>query len=218
MTVLITTYNRPELLDRLLEQIPSWCNVSVYDDGSTRPYTLPDNIYTKCAHHGKTNYWKLVNRIFSEIPEDDHYIMLPDDVTLEDNFFEKAVKLWENLEDKHKICLSLLLDKSWIGKPNWTNYPHRTIIYKNISYYRTQWVDMCFIAGPEFFRVLGGIHPIPKKRWDDNKYLGSGVGQQISMRLYKRHNLYQVTESLVHHGDHVSMMNRMARRKTPIIS
>ena len=63
------------------------------------------------------------------------------------------------------------------------------------------------------------ILPINKNRWAKNSELGSGVGQQMSMRLLSlNQNMYHVINSLVTHDDHTSKMNYFDRQKVKLIA
>ena len=73
----ITTYNRPHLLNKLLEDIDRESKgydvqVMIYNDGSTEQYELPqtENIHIEHLliqpNHGKKGYWALVNMVFND--------------------------------------------------------------------------------------------------------------------------------------------------------
>ncbi len=113
--VLITTYNRPQHLLALLSDIARSeedIRVKIYDDGSKSRYKqvlygkYPEVIYTKTKHHGKKKYWELIKKIFSEVGEADYYVMLPDDVRLEFDFFTRLVNLWDLIEVEILIKLA----------------------------------------------------------------------------------------------------------------
>lgn len=223
--VLITTYNRPQNLLALLTDISKSTEdvrVKVYDDGSKTRYKqilygkYPEVIYTRTKHHGKQKYWELVKKIFSEVGTADYYVMLPDDVRLEPDFFTRLVGLWNQISDSQKIALNPLLDGRE-NAPCWTGVQPQKMNLGNSIFYKCGWMDMCFICESKFFDNVT-INPIDPIRWKQSPLLSSGVGEQISRQLYQSFNLYQVNEIIMTHGDHVSVMNPQARRKVPLIT
>ena len=229
--ILITTYNRPEYLKKLLDAIYKNKKknhrliIQVYDDGSEKKYDFIKKYkvgYKKTNHYGKKGYWKLINYAFSKIrnTDYDYYIQIPDDVTLEDNFINKAIASFEAINDRKKIALNLLLDKGRRGKKNWTGFKPIRMSFHGMDFYRTQWIDMCYIAKRNFFEELRfRIDAIDKSRWEIDRLYGSGVGAQISIKLKERgFNMYQVFKTLVYHGDHVSLMNPKERKINRLVT
>lgn len=225
--IIISTYNRPEMLKDLLDDIKynslgKRVLVTIFDDGSNKDYEYLDKYDVKyikyVKNNGKFNYWKLISDTFKYCAniKSKYYIYLPDDIRLKDNFFEESVRIFEKIEDDNKICLNLLMDESRRGNPNWTGF--KPVEYDD--YYHTQWNDLCFISNIDFFQMLNfEILPINKNRWAKNSELGSGVGQQMSMRLLAlNQNMYHVIDSLVTHDDHISKMNYIDRKKTKLIA
>lgn len=222
MTIItITTRNRPEMLLSLLKQLAEQntehkFTAFIFDDNSSEDYKevikfCSENknlIYSKtCNYFGKKNYWTLVNVVFSTLKysEFDYFIQLQDDVVLCDNFIDKAIEAYEAIKDPKKISLYLHEGESRKDQPCWTNvYPTK---FEGKEYSLTQWIDMCaFIVKKDFLEALNyEIQPIPESRWDKDPMLSSGVGQQISRRLYKDYHLYR--QPLVTHGDHKSVMH-----------
>lgn len=224
MTVVtITTYNRPEMLLSLLKQLTEQptkkeIRILVFDD-SPLPYGGGLWYYKKDFnlrffnfhnHNGKRGYWNVVNKIFTTIKEFksfDYFIQLQDDIVLCDNFIDKAIESYEAINDPKKISLYLHEGESRKDQPCWTNVYPVTVKWEGEEYSLTQWVDMCaFIVKKDFLEALNyEIQPIPESRWAKDKTLSSGVGQQISRRLYKDYHLYRKPH--VTHGDHKSVMH-----------
>lgn len=225
--VSIPTYDRPYYFEKLIEQIRKARNdfditINVIDDASTLPtlFIFPD--YTELnlgkailikheSNYGKTKYWKTVNEFFKlieVIPEQDYYFYLPDDFTLCDNFFNKAIEMWENINDRDKICLSLFTDKERMQQSNWVEKIPDLIQFNEHHYYRSQWMDMCIISTRKFYEALDfTIKKVNPKRWKDYDAIGSGVGPQITKRLNKDYSLYHVANSLCFEEEHESKMN-----------
>lgn len=224
--IIITTYNRPKMLKYLLEDIEinslgKRVLVTIFDDGSNVDYYLDkyDLKYVKYVNNnGKINYWKLISDTFKYCAKikSKYYIYLPDDIRLKNNFLEESIRIFEKIEDENKICLNILMDESRRGNSNWTGFT--PIEYD--EYYKTQWNDLCFISKFDFFKKLNfEILPIDKNRWIKNSELGSGVGQQMSIRLMNlNQNMYHVKNTLVTHDDHESVMNYSNRKKIKLIA
>jgi len=240
--IIITTYNRPQMLKNLLSDIFKYVkgynlSIDITDDGSSQNYKLVHSFikrksekepkifsyikyYRNNENQGKKGYWLTINSIFDRIRKTnaDYYFMLPDDVRLDKDFFNKAINIYEQINDNKKICLNLLLDKGRKGKSCWTNFIPKEKKFGHIKVYLTGWNDLCFIANRNFFEQLNfRIDRISRERWNENAILSSGVGKQISERLCKlEYHFYQVTKTLIEHGTHISKMNPAARKKSPI--
>jgi len=218
INIIITTYNRDKMLHDLLVDIRREkgeykIHTQIFDDASSDYAEIksPGYYYSR-VHYGKHGYWALWDKIFGMVIKADYYIVLPDDVRLCKDFFQKAVNLFDGIKDGKKICLSLLSDKR-ISHPNWgSDKP------KNAGdVILTGWNDLCFISTMRFWKELRGINPIPASRWTSDKNRSSGVGEQISYRLRARgFNMYHTTGSLVAHGDHESKMNQDERLIHPL--
>lgn len=221
--IIVTTYNRSEMLEKLLQEIHNQKKnlkilVIIFDDGGTQeikikyPYQKKITLY---PNNGKKKYYKIINASFNVIKNvsSEYFIYLPDDVSLTDNFFDEAKRIYESINSPNKICLSILTDGR-INRTNWTDF--KSIDFG--EYYKTQWNDLCFIAKKNFFERLDyKILPITPKRWEKNPNLSSGVGQQISMRLVSFNlEMFHTKKSLVLHGDHESKMNYHERKITSL--
>lgn len=211
----ITTFNRPTMLGDLLEQIaqqkPPNTVIHIHNDGSTANY-LPiinkykdklDLRYFVHDHYGRKQYWALVNKVFKERAEAKYYIMLPDDDILKPDFFNRVINKWEGIDDPKKISLmpSVNIERKWL--PCWT-----PVIPKLCGeVFNAGYCDMRFIVEDSFFTQIG-ILDVDQKRWDKLPDLGSGVGSQLSNRLYdKGLNMYISEEDLTYQVQHESKMN-----------
>ena len=223
--IVITTYNRPDMLYKLLDNIELEkkdfnLKIFVFNDGSTLDYDLSrfDITHIKFfPNRGKKNYWEIVDTTFKVLKSinSNYFIYLPDDVTLCPNFFNVLKETYETIIDNRMICLSFLVDNR-VTKSNWGS--NKPINYGN--YIKTGWNDLCFMSKKSFFNVLNfKIDEIPKNRWKFNENLSSGVGQQITEKLNKlNYNMYHTKKSLVNHGEHISVMNPKERIKNKLIS
>jgi hypothetical protein len=189
--VVITHYNRPDSLKSLvaqcLDKMPG-CNISIYDDGSELNWMFKDIQLEKVTvhplhHHGKTQYYKIWNRIFADLqPGFDAYLFLPDDVELTDDFdIEKAAEmLYIRLGTQLRgDAVSLMPDNRSLA-PQWNcGLPMPAGNAVEIG----SW-DCCGLLTWEMIAMLKRRPlEIPQSRWRNNPQLGSGVGMEISTRI-----------------------------------
>jgi len=186
---LITTYNRQESCQRLVNNLQGLGDIVVLNDGCD--YKIEGcRQYFNATHGGKPYYWLTVKKLFTLRGKHKHYIMLPDDFAIRELQINRAIEIWDEIKDGKKICLNLYADRQ--GMKCWTNFQP---ISKG-DVWLTQWVDMCFLCEELFFNVTR-IREITFN-WNRKRWLSSGVGALISRQLKrKQYNLYQVKESLV---------------------
>ncbi|MEI7668866.1 MAG: hypothetical protein WCJ33_02140 [Pseudomonadota bacterium] len=183
-------------------------SISVYDDCSDESesnFTLCKRLgvdyFRSGTNYGKKKYYQLINKAFASIPDADYYFMLPDDFSIEPNYFKRCIEIFKGITNYDKVCLNTDIDGR-LGKECWTGY--KAIDMGNV--YRSQWVDMCFLANRKFFDSLGKIEV--GNRWDKDESLGSGVGAFISRRLHQQGlGLYHAKEHLTTHKGIESKMN-----------
>ena len=236
--ILITSYNRPELLLDLLKDIQLKADdheldILIMDDHSDLDYSKPVDyllkhfkdqfyIYRNETNFGKKDYWLTIDKAFKFIGFDsyDYLIQLPDDVLLVPDFFNKAIEAFEAIDDPYKSCLNILNDYSRNGKSFWTKQTIKDVSFGDHKFVYTGWVDMCFIASPHFLNLLDHEMHEVKHSWSGKENLSSGVGMQISQRLVNdlKTNIYQVNKSLVIHEDHPSVMHPFHRQENPLMS
>lgn len=216
INLIITTFNRPDLLGNLLEQIaqqkPRKTVIQIHNDGSTMNYFEVINKYKDRLeiryffhdHYGKKQYWALINKAFKHRSKARYYIMLPDDDILCDNFFDKVINKWEGITHPKKICMMPSINKERKWENSWTG----VIPQKEGQVYNSGFVDMRFICQELFFEKLGILGGISHKRWERNKLASSGVGSQISRELHKKDlQMFISIEDLTYQVPHKSEMN-----------
>lgn len=209
--IIITTYNRPELLNNLLECISNAQlkngteqEVIIIDDGSQTPVYIPESEFPfKITlirfdfNHGKKRYYEVISFAFQLLRQKDfdYCWQLPDDVLIGEDYFTRSKELWESIDDEKKICLSTGHTNGRHLQPCWTQF--RPQVIGNVV--KTQWNDLCYLAPRRFFETLEwDIEKVNDARWQDNKTLGSGVGAGISRKLQRLgFNMYHAYESLV---------------------
>lgn len=211
----ITSYNREQKLINLLNQLD--CDTIVWDDCSefNVPYCYKwDNqkkFFCFEENHGKYLAWKKFKSIFYKLRARNYkyFIFLPDDVVLCDDFVNKAIELWESIEDDKKISLSFSSPER-TKHHNWTAYDS----HKVGNVIKTQWNDLMFICEKDFLDKVK-IQPIDMERWQEDPTISSGVGRQISLQFHREgYSMYNVSEEIVTHiGNNDSKMNPEIREK-----
>lgn len=236
LSISITTYNRPKILLNQLKELERQlqsgnidAEILVINDASLHKYTKVENYLagmpfrTKYERYninqGKKKHWRIVNRVFSwhRRNDFDYVLYLQDDCELQGNFLKELVNQFQVIDHAEKTCLNYVLEQSRLGKPVWTPVHPRVYKFGTVKLYRTGWLDLHFLANRNFFESLNWyVYPISEARWETDPKLSSGVGRQISFRLYKqRKSMWQVMESLVKHGHHKSWMNPKSRQNNP---
>lgn len=222
--IVITTYNRPDMLIKLLDGITEQKKdykifITVFDDGSTLKYDISKYNVKKIGmspNQGKKKFWRIIDMSFKYLKNinSKYFIYMQDDISLVDNFFDILKDTYNRIEDEKKIALSFLTD-SRVTKPNWTDF--NPVVLGDII--KTQWVELHFICEKPFLETLEyKIEPIPTNRWDNDPNLSSGVGWQITNRLFNNGlNMYHTKKTLVHHGNHESKMNKNERIKNKLV-
>jgi hypothetical protein len=183
---LVTTYNRQRSCQALVDSLQGCGDVVVLNDGCD--YLIHGcKQYFLSSHNGKRFYWETVKILFSLRGQHQYYIMLPDDFLFSRELAEEAIRMWNGIDDPQKICLNLYADR--MGLNCWTSFQPVDMG----EYYRTGWVDMCFLCEERFFNIIH-ISEIHSNR--NNR--SSGVGAQISCFLFQRdYHFYQVKNSLI---------------------
>ena len=189
---LITTYNRPYSIQRLFDSVKDLGDVYIVNDGGVN-ISLPCKIQKK-KHGGKPGYYGTVSLLWQMVRglEYDYYIMIPDDFIPVDGFIDKAIKIWNEIPGKNKITLNFYTDVLRYKKNCWTMV--EIAEYENYLY--TGWVDMCFLATYDFFKMVNYTCRKPNRDFS-NKQLGSGVGSYLSHYFIGQgRGMYQVKKSL----------------------
>ena len=241
--VIIRTYRRPKLVQRLLQDIyeqrdPAEREIRVwtFDDGTPpeasashrergavmRPWT--GESWFQLAHHGKKRAWMLYNYIFRTVKDDR--------TKRSKNGHDPEAQHYVFLDDDLRLCRSFFprLLEVWETLP-----PNRTTLQLMLDgdrgpgpcwtnfpprdagphARRTQWVDGAFLCKARFFERLDGhMQPIPLSRWERQPERSTGFGEQVSHRLNNcASGLYQVKRSLVVHANTKSLLNPRMREK-----
>lgn len=236
----ITTYNRPKECARVLLDFINEINMLgheatffVIDDCSDKDISALTEVFEVMVHtghhiefrqcdrnHGKKEHWMVVNEVFDwyRVEQWDYAFYLQDDLELQPDFIANCITLFEKINHREKCCLNFKIEESRKDVPVWTRVPPLYKSRNGVAYYQVGWTDLHFMATREFFRALDyEIEPIDPERWNDGKdHLSSGVGRQISIRLFcKRKGMFQVKTSLAKHRMIPSVMNPDNYKKNP---
>ena len=184
---LITTRNRRDSCQRLVDAISAYGDVFIINDGCS--YVIRGSRQLiRHEYYGKRLYWKTVNQLFSFRTPHKYYMMLPDDFMPLEGMVEKAISIWESIRDKDKICLNLSPDR--IGTSCWTS----VIPVDKGNVFKTGWVDMCFLCEDRFFEVLGDL---PQTTISESSGVGSYISKFFIRHPTEKYTIYHSKEMLV---------------------
>jgi hypothetical protein len=135
---------------------------------------------------------------------------------MEDSFVDRALETWAAIEDPRKCVLYLFSSADDEPEGRWVHFPR--VDYAHGRYRWTQWFDLqAFLVGRSFYELLDHrVFPVHPNRWKRKPAASSGVGMQLTRRLFRRGHIYQVSEPLARHGSEPSLMNPEARLSRPL--
>lgn len=231
VAVTIFTYNRPlqfrEVVRSLMEdQDAHRVHLLVMDDASPTAYAVPmigevwpysGEVYRSHRNHGKRGFYHMWNHALRILEADhiDRFIFLPDDFLPVPGFLGKLEQAWQAVPTERRGTLSFFYAQQMRYRSNWTSIAPRHVA-ENL--HLTQWVDGAFTCDRNYLEALKWrLHPIPDSRWAQNTHLGSGVGQQMSVRGREANlNMYHLHRNLVQPMDCDSQMNPNIRKQHPL--
>lgn len=222
LLICILTYNRPDMLRRLLEDVAREAGavtnsaldfvVRVYDDGSDVPPAVKAHYHAalirRSIHGGKRLFWAWMDRVIRDARRSktwDRLLVLPDDVRLAPGFFARIEAAWQAIPSHAKILLNPLMDARgpaahWVPQDP-------VFVDRGPGLYRVGWNDGCFYCDRRFITRFQKFRCPSPKRWR-RPYISTGVGDQLSRwALGQGFTLWQVADSLLWHGDHRSRMH-----------
>lgn len=239
LAITCTTYNRPDQMRRILKTLDQETRIMgidarmlIMDDASQKSYNrtlsaakecrFPVDFQVQDKHRGKEGHWKVVNDIFQQLHswEFDLALYLQDDIEIDDAFLRRVLTHWEAIASQRKVCMNYIVEDSRRGVQCWTPAPAIERRFQKFEFWQVGWVELHFLANRSFFESLRwSIREIPETRWQNNNLLSSGVGRQISKRLYAlRKGMWQTRSSLATHGNFASLMNPEERMINPLKS
>ena len=210
--IIIFSYNRPEMLSRLIEECPE--RPIVIDDGSdfdAMPFVNRCDFY-RLNHKGREGFWANWDYALKicQASDDDYFTFLADDFHSVQwdvlKIFKREEPFAYNLlNDGRTECFiaSKPVDKEFHGIPS----------------IQVAFVDCGYHCNRSALEVLKfTMPPVDPVRFE-NPDMSSGVGAYQSTQFFiNLVPMFIPKKSLVKHGDHPSMMHPELRKKNPLIS
>jgi hypothetical protein len=228
----LTTYNRPEASERILSALPALVmnvgralqfHVVVIKDAGGAGYgpvvqaaraRLGDRLtwLDAVTRLGKQGYWKTYQTLFlaARLLRPAHALFLQDDLEFSPTLLRDCYVRFDALPPAGRPrVLYLLAADDDEPEGRWIHFRRREAI---AGARLTQWFDLAaFFTHRALLEQLHyRVMPVSEQRWKKRPY-SSGVGEQLTRRLFGRADIYQVSPSLVFHGAHASEMNPEAR-------
>lgn len=228
LLISITTYNRPGGCASLLEALPATLaaldrplrvHLLVLQDGGEGDYgpvqaaaraRFGAGLTWLVARErlGKRGYWKTYQALFlaAELLQPGHALFLQDDLEFRPEMLAETWRRWEALgDDPRRRVLYLFQSEDDEPEGRWVKFrrgPERN------GARLTRWFDLQgYFVDRAFFELLRyRVFAVSERRWLKKNY-SSGVGEQLTRRLFHRARVYQAVPSLVFHGSHPSEMN-----------
>lgn len=161
---------------------------------------------------GKTGYWRTYQTALcmARALDPARVLFLQDDLEFEPTFVERMQDLFGRLPPGPRV---LYLFSSEDDEPGgrWIEHPRSAV--PGLPLRKTQWFDLqAFITSREVLELLSyQVIPVHPSRWQREPSRSSGVGMQLTRRLFGRADIYQCSPPLVFHGAEPSQMNPGAR-------
>jgi hypothetical protein len=231
----VTTYQRPDACAHLLSALRAAIDrvtprpsavVLVLNDRGDRDYTDvraqaaaqlgPDLVWLDArARLGKPGFWKTYQSAFlaARALRPGHTFFLQDDLEFDPLLVVDALAHFRRIGTGPKpLVLNLFSSQDDEPRGRWVRFRRREV---GDGLRLTQWFDLNgFMVDGRFFALLDyKMIPIHPNRWRRRPRISSGVGQQLTRRMFGRGNVYQAAPPLVFHGAYESEMNAEARRR-----
>lgn len=232
LLVALTTYNRPESCARILAALPHLLanagrplniHVLVIKDAGGAEYgsvarVVRDRLGDRLtwlearSHLGKPGYWKTYQALFlaARLLRPAHALFLQDDLEFSPTLLRDCHARFDALaQDERPRVLYLFAADDDEPEGRWIRFRRRDAVP---GVRLTQWFDLAgFFTDRAVLELLRyRVIPISERRWKEKPY-SSGVGEQLTRRLFRRANVYQAMPPLVFHGASPSEMNPEAR-------
>lgn len=197
------------MLERLISEIKEF-DYDVFDDGSS--FRLNKNFH-QFEHGGKAKFWQKWDFALRMLRNDhsDLFIFMPSDVS--NINIPKIIELHNQFKAK-PYAYNLIND----GRNNCWNMIKPVQVDEHTM--KVGFTDCGFFCNKQLLNRIGYyVNEINPRRFEHNQAISSGVGQYLTFRMIQTNcSMYTPTKSLVHHGDHESLMHPTERKRTPLIS
>jgi len=236
LLIVLMTFGRPELAARLLERAREALDVAglrerasllVLHDACGGDYAgTRQAARDVCVSHlwldararfGKPGFWQMHQTalLAARVCRPRFALYLQDDVEFAPDLIVRARALWSATRaDPLRRVLYLFSSSDDEAGGRWVPFERRTLGRVR----QTNWFDLqAFFVDRAFFELLDHrMVPIHPNRWRRRPEQSSGVGRQLTRRLFGRAHVYQAWPPLVMHGVAASTMNPEARRERPL--
>ena len=231
LAIVLTTFARPGAAERLLSdlsvaleraRLTERSALLVLHDACGREYArareaarglVPRVLWLDArSRFGKAEFWKVHQTalLVARAWQPRLCLYLQDDVEFEPELLVRALELWEaTARDLRRRVLYLYSSSDDERRGRWVNFERRDAGACRL----TNWFDLqAFLVDRAFFELLEyRMVPIHPNRWRRVPSQSSGVGRQLTRRLFGRAHVYQAWPPLVVHGAAPSTMNPEAR-------
>lgn len=214
--VVISSYNRPEMLMKLVKELHGKDDIVIVDDGSAFDATpfLDYAEFYRFQHKGREGYWLQYQYMFEIAQESDHkwLMFIQDDVS--DVQFDEIKKVCNAINPPYAFnFMSRGSDRRWTNTI-WTDETIAGVECKKMGY-----VDCNFCVPRISLDILQfKMRPVPET-WLRNTFRSSGVGRQLSKRFADSGiPMFMAKKSLAYHGAHESVMHHRERKRNPLVS
>lgn len=212
--ILIFSYNRPKLLEKVINQCPE--KPYVIDDGSdfdVMPF-VSKSYFHKLKHKGKEHFyknWQYALDICKQ-SDDDFFLFLPDDFINVEHTKINYIK--SNVQGPY--VYNILND----GRPEiWTPIKHKKTEVAGIPSFFSSYVDCGYFTNRETLKSIQFKQENISVARFERSMASSGVGWSQSRAFYKKGiPMYFPQKSLCYHGEHESMMHPKLRKIQPLVS
>lgn len=238
LLVTITTYRRPTELRELIEALARYealrapdCWLCILNDRSDADYgaarealarSFPGRYLWLDARErmGKPGFWRTHQTILlaARTARCEFLLSLQDDVQLAPGFADRLWEAWGATGgDPARRVLYLFSSANDNARGTWVDFP-RMAAPPGVPARRTDWFDLQgFLIDREGLALLRyWVVPITAWRWRKNTVHSSGVGRQLTRRLFGRATTWQCDPPLLFHGASPSEMNPEARQRNPL--
>jgi hypothetical protein len=236
LLLVVTTFGRPQLATRLLANarealaaagLTERAALLVLRDACGEDYATARRLaHDVCASQlwldartrfGKAGFWQVHQTalLAARAWRPRFALYLQDDVEFAPDLVTRARALWSATQsDPLRRVLYLFSSSDDEVGGRWVPFTRRPAGRSRL----TNWFDLqAFFVDRAFFELLDyRMVPIHPNRWRRRPEQSSGVGRQLTRRLFGRAHVYQAWPPLVMHGVAPSTMNPEARRERPL--
>jgi hypothetical protein len=236
LSIVLTTFGRPQLAAGLLNGLrealdaaglAEHTNLLVLHDRCGHDYgaaqkaaarACPAQLWLDARERfGKAGFWQMHETalLAARAWRPRLTLYLQDDVQFAPDLIVRARELWSaTAADPLRRVLYLFSSSDDEAGGRWVPFERRAAGPVRL----TNWFDLqAFMVDRAFFELLDHrMVPIHPNRWRRRPEQSSGVGRQLTYRLFGRAHVYQAWPPLVMHGAAASTMNPEARRERPL--